>query len=245
MSDNSSNAFRTVMRGYDPAEVDRVIAELTAAARAADQRIDELGGQVRNLSAKVEEAESRPVVTSKPAPPAKPTFADFGERVGRIMALAEEEADEIRTAAVAETRRRMSELDSTSAATRAEADRYADEIRSSADQEAARIVEEAKRAADQLLDDADRHALARRREAEAVYEDQRAKAAKAAADFEQTLADRRDKAEKSFQDRTAVAESQLSEAQDRVAAAQRRGRPGCGRCSPQGRAAHCRVGTEG
>ena len=217
MSDNATNTFRTVMRGYEPSEVDRYIAQLTTAMESANHRVEELGAEVSRLSAEAEETRNRPVAVAKPAPPTKATFADLGERIGRILALAEEEADEIRTAAVAETRRRMAELDSTSAATKAEADRYAEEIRTNADQEAARIVEDAKRAADQLLDDADRQALARRREAEAVYEEQRAKAAKAAADFEQTLADRRDKAEKSFQERTAIAESQLAEVQERVA----------------------------
>jgi DivIVA domain-containing protein len=217
MSENSTSTFRTVMRGYEPAEVDRYIAQLTTAVQSANQRVEELGSQVEKLSTEADQARNRPVAIAKPAPPVKANFADFGERVGRILALAEEEADEIRTAAVAETRRRMAELDSTTVATRAEAERYAEEVRTGAEQEAARIVEDAKRAADQLLDDADRQALARRREAEAVYEEQRAKAAKAAADFEQTLADRRDKAEKSFQERTAIGERQLAEMQERIA----------------------------
>ena len=42
MIQNSNEAFRTVMRGYEPAEVDRRLAELTAAAEAAEQRAAEL-----------------------------------------------------------------------------------------------------------------------------------------------------------------------------------------------------------
>jgi DivIVA domain-containing protein len=217
MSDNSTSTFRTVMRGYEPAEVDRYIAQLTTAVQSANQRVEELGSQVEKLSSDAEQARNKPVAVAKPAPPIKASFAEFGERVGRILALAEEEADEIRTAAVAETRRRIAELDSTTAASRTESERYADEVRTGAEQEAARIVEDAKRAADQLLDDADRQALARRREAEAVYEEQRAKAAKAAADFEQTLADRRDKAEAAFEERAEISEKELQAARNRVA----------------------------
>ena len=38
-------------------------------------------------------------------PPAEPTFHDFGKRIGRILAMAEEEAEEMRSAAVAEVDR--------------------------------------------------------------------------------------------------------------------------------------------
>ena len=57
------------------------------------------------------------------------------------------------------------------------------------------MLEDARRSADERLDVAERDAAARLQEAEAVYETQRAKAAKAAADFETTLATRRQKAE--------------------------------------------------
>jgi chromosome segregation ATPase len=60
-------------------------------------------------------------------------------------------------------------------------------------------------------------AIARSGEAEALYEEQRARAAKAAADFEQTLADRRAKAEAEFQERAEVAEKELDAARNRVA----------------------------
>jgi F0F1-type ATP synthase membrane subunit b/b' len=67
-----------------------------------------------------------------------------------------------------------------------------------------------------MIDDAERRAMSRRGEAEAVFEEQRANAAKAAADFEKTLADRRDTAETIFQQRTDEAEQALDEARDRV-----------------------------
>jgi DNA anti-recombination protein RmuC len=67
-----------------------------------------------------------------------------------------------------------------------------------------------------MVDDAERAAMSRRGEAEAIYEEQRARAAKAAADFEKTLAERRDTAEQMFQERTEEAERALDEARDRV-----------------------------
>ena len=81
---------------------------------------------------------------------------------------------------------------------RAEADAYAAKRRSDADGEAESIIKQARRQADEMLDGADRDAAARRQEAEAVYETQRAKAAAAAADFETTLAQRRENAEEEF-----------------------------------------------
>ena len=80
-------------------------------------------------------------------------------------------------------------------------------------------MEEARRAADDRLDAAERDAAARLHEAEAFYENQRAKAAKASADFETTLARRRQAAEQEFNEqmdesrgRLADLEAQISQA---------------------------------
>lgn len=211
MTESSAPTFRTTMRGYDPAAVDQYIAQLTQALAAAQQQSAELGGRVNDLAAAVEQARMQ-----AETPPAAPTFADLGARVGQILTLAEEEANDIRSTAAAEIKNKLAELEAANAKTRGDADRYANEARVAADREAARILEDAKRSADQLLDDADRQATARREEAEAIHERQRALAAKAAADFEQTLAERRSKAEKDFQERTALAEQQLVTAQQQV-----------------------------
>jgi len=205
--------FRTTMRGYEPSAVEHRIAELNAALHAAHQHATQLTDQVRELTALAEDASLRAAQHT----PATVTFADFGERVGQILALAEEEAAQIRSSATEEIEARLAEIESSTIKRRADADRYASETRGAAEREAGRIVEEAKRSADQLLDDADRQATARGEEAEALYELQRERAAKAGADFEQTLASRRDKAEKVFQDRTALAEQQLATAEHQVA----------------------------
>jgi hypothetical protein len=67
-----------------------------------------------------------------------------------------------------------------------------------------------------MLDGADRDAAARRQEAEAVYETQRAKAAAAAADFETTLAQRRESAEAEFTQHLASSNEQLSAMEQQV-----------------------------
>jgi cell division septum initiation protein DivIVA len=219
----TSPGFKTVRHGYDPQEVDRHLAELSQAAVDANSRAESLHRQMAELTDEHEAATAQAARATEASQGAKthisaqPTFHDFGKRVGHILAMAEEEAEEMRTAAVAEVHRRLADADATAASTREDADRYAQETRSSADEHAARLVEDAKRNADQMADQAERMAIARNGEAEAHYEEQRARAAKAAADFEQTLAERRDKAEAMFQDRTESAEQELDAARNRVA----------------------------
>jgi cell division septum initiation protein DivIVA len=212
MTAQNSLPFKSVRHGYDPTEVERHIAELTKAATEAQQRADDLGQQVEHLSATADKSK-----LGKPMPPAEPTFHDFGKRIGRILAMAEEEAEEMRGAAVAEVDSRLAEADEAAERTRREADAYAAETRAAADEHATKLVEDARRAADQMADEAERMAIARSGEAEALYEEQRARAAKAAADFEQTLAARREKAEKEFQERADMAEKELDAARNRVA----------------------------
>jgi hypothetical protein len=72
-----------------------------------------------------------------------------------------------------------------------------------------------------MRDEAERDATARRSEAQALYEQERAKSAQAAAAFETTLAERRGKVEQEFAARTALAEQQLAAVTDRAAQVQR------------------------
>jgi chromosome segregation ATPase len=211
MTQQNALSFKSVRHGYDPTEVDRHVSELAKSASEAQQRADGLAEQLERLN----NAES--VASDKPMPPAEPTFHDFGKRIGRILAMAEEEAEEMRGAAVAEVDARLAEADEAAAKARREADEYARETRTAADDHAGKLIEDAKRAADQMADEAERMAIARSGEAEALYEEQRARAAKAAADFEQTLAERRETAEQQFQERAEMAEKELEAARNRVA----------------------------
>src|SRR5512141_2764602 len=182
--------FPTVFRGYDPVQVDQHVAALQQAAEAARQEAaassveltklrqshealsQELDGQRRSLGELEEQARK---VSS-------PTFADLGERIGSMLGLADEEAAAIRAAAAADVDQARRAADEDAALVRAEADRYAEEVRSRADVDASEAVSLAKNEADSIIDAAAREAAARREEAEAYYEKQRATAAASAAD---------------------------------------------------------------
>src|SRR5207342_2022644 len=99
------------MRGYDPAEVDRRIGELTSA-------LTELTHQRDGLSARVEELHH---ATSAPSEPA--SYEHLGSRVGQILGLAESEALELRTSAQEESDARLASAQHDATRTREEADR--------------------------------------------------------------------------------------------------------------------------
>ena len=224
MTDTS--AFRTVLRGYEPSQVDHAVAELATSVEAARQEAAARTVEVANLHA-ANTALERSVAThasriaeleAAQRSAANPTFADLGSRIGSMLTLADEEAAQIRSGAQAAADEHRAQSTKEANATRAAADRYAEDVRTKADAEATKIVEDARRKADAILDDADREASARRGEAEAVYENQRAKAAAAAADFETTLATRRDKAAAEFSAQMDQHQLSLTAVQDRAAA---------------------------
>ena len=201
---DSDSTFRVVLRGYEPAQVNRRLEELTAAvAQAAAQR-DALAARL--------EAVDRDRTDATPVEVAPPTFEHLGARVAQILALADEEATELRRTAEEAVAAERKRLEEETTRTRAEAERYAAETRSTAETEAARIVEDARREADGRRDESERHAAARIQDAEALYEEQRAKAVQSAADFEATLATRREAAEVEFRRQMDEVEQRLDEA---------------------------------
>src|SRR3954468_14344777 len=119
------------MRGYDPAEVDRRIEEL-------DQAVTALTHQRDGLSARVEELHHE---ASSPAKP--PSYDHLGARVGKILSLADTEAEELRARAKDEAEALKAAAIAESDRSRDEADRYATRVRSEADADAARILEDA------------------------------------------------------------------------------------------------------
>ncbi len=213
--------FRTVLRGYDTTEVDRAIGDLCKArdqaraeaadssltlgkAQAAVAQLEEQLAGYRTRLAKLESAREE-----------QPSFSDIGARIGRMLALAEDEASELRTRAKAEAERLTREASTESEQLKSNAERHSRDVISKADTEAARILEAAKRQADEIVDYADREAMARREEAEAVYEAHRARAAAAAAEFEQNLAERREKAAEELAAQTAANEAAISRLMER------------------------------
>lgn len=195
----SSDMFRTVMRGYDPAEVNQRVDELTASVAALTQQRDGLASRVEELA----------TATPSTEPPG---YEHLGARVGEILSLADSEASELRARAQQEADGHRATAHQETGQLREETDRYSATTRSEADAQAARIVEDAKKAADEHRDSAERDARVRLQQAEAVYEEQRARAAKSAADFETTLAGRRGAAEDEFTQKMSESQARLDEA---------------------------------
>jgi hypothetical protein len=187
------------MRGYDPADVDRVMAELQQRASDAEARLQQASSAAAEVS-----------------PAKEPTFEHLGERVAQILSLAETEAREMRDVAQAEAEETRKLADQAAVAVRDEADQYAESHRRDADTDGARILADARRAADEERDAAERDAASLRQEGEAAFEQQRANAAKAAADFETTLAERRERSAAEFREQQAATQSQLDAILQRV-----------------------------
>jgi cell division septum initiation protein DivIVA len=219
-------SFRSVLRGYDPAQVDQWRGEHAQALEQARQEAAERTVEVSGLKSALARAQEEHGQTRKALEAAQeqqrqasaPTFAGLGERIGNILTLADEEASEIRRNAQADAQTLAGTSRLAADQTRVDADRYAENLRTKAEAEATQLVEKARQQADALLDDADREAAARREEAEAYYEHQRARAAASAADFEATLGQRRDKAAAEFKAQMSGHEQALAQAQERAAA---------------------------
>ncbi|WP_300677963.1 hypothetical protein [Nocardioides sp.] len=197
--------FTFVRRGYDPDEVDQRLTEFARAIKELAAQRDQLAVQL-NSAPPVAPAPAAPI-SSEPA-----SFEHLGERVGSILALARDEADELKSRALAEVDQARAAHEAHVAATKADADAYAAGVRQDADTEALRSIADARRQADEILDAARRDADARMNEAQAVYEEQKATAAKAAADFEATLNERRQQHESDFAASVAEANARLDHA---------------------------------
>ncbi|HLU29099.1 MAG TPA: hypothetical protein VKZ65_11720, partial [Glycomyces sp.] len=103
-------SFDTEFKGYNRKRVDRYVAQVEAeiAALAAEReqayaQIQALAGQVEQLQLELTELRRRGPVVEKAA------FAHLGPMVGQILALAEEQAEAIKLAAVHEIDERRAE----------------------------------------------------------------------------------------------------------------------------------------
>jgi cell division septum initiation protein DivIVA len=192
--------FRVVMRGYDPGDVDRKVAELEAKIASTGQGLEALRDRVKKVGANAaSDSSSAPLVT----------FEHLGDRVGQILTLAEQEAKAIRDQAHAEAETHRKESEQAVQVIKDKADEYADQRRREADADAQRLLTDASRAAEGERDAAERDAAARRQEAEAIHELQRANAARAASEFEVKLAERRERTAAEFQEQQAATQAQL------------------------------------
>src|SRR5450759_32029 len=144
MTDSNAH-FRSVLRGYDPAQVDQHVHELAQAAAAARKEAAERTIEVRKLEAahgqlrnEVERHLQRArTLEEEQMKASAPSFATLGERIGSILTLVDQEATELRTRAQADAANHHALADESALATRQDADRYATEVRSAAQQELA------------------------------------------------------------------------------------------------------------
>jgi DivIVA domain-containing protein len=161
MAESSVN-FRTVIRGYDPVQVDHHMDELARATASAWQEAaertleikdlkaanDRLKGEVNGHSQRVRALESELEEAGEP------TYTGLGERIGAILTLVENETFELRTRALADAANSRALADEDSLAIRQDADAYARATRGAADDEVAGALDDARQQAEGILDEA-------------------------------------------------------------------------------------------
>lgn len=182
MSDYSVS-FRSVKRGYDPAQVDQHMNGLAQAAASAWQQATEHTRQIKDLSTANGQlrneaqghAERVRVLEEAQLEATAPTYTGLGERIGTVLTLVDIEVNELRTRAQAGAANSLALAEETAMATSQDADKYAREAHSAAQDGAARILEEARQQADSLLEEAQQHADSlrddARQEAESLRDD--------------------------------------------------------------------------
>ena len=155
----SGATFRTVRKGYDPAEVDALLNDAAAALEQAQQQATAMEARARAAVARLQEQQAAPAAEAAPAPvaaapepePARPAVqlgADEAETISRTLLLAQRTADS--TIADAE-----SEAERIRTAARTEADTTLDSTREMSSQ----LIEEA-RAEARKVSEAERVAAA-------------------------------------------------------------------------------------
>ena len=181
MSDDPQ--FRTVLRGFDPDQVKSALDDLqaslvTARRIAADRTIEltRMQDKYAQLERDLDEAVHR-IADLESRSGQSNASVDVGARIGSILALANEEAEELRAGGRQQAKRELEEASAAIAASRSELERYAEGVRDNANSQAGQIIDDARRTADEILGQARHEAEQRRAEAEAIVESHRAQAA--------------------------------------------------------------------
>jgi len=103
----SSVKFRSVVRGYDPVQVDQHMNELARAAASIWQeagerthQINELKDENSQLRSQAESHSQRALDLEEAMREAEaPSYAGLGDRIGAVLTLVQNEAHELRTRA--------------------------------------------------------------------------------------------------------------------------------------------------
>ena len=147
-----SPQFRVVLRGYEPAQVDKRLHELAQQAEEARASAAQLADRVRQLEQDKQAggSEQQPVLA---------TFDHLGQRVAEMLRLAEEEAHDLLDRGRAALEQERSTVADEVSRQRSDADRHAEERRTDADSEAVRVLEDARKTADDRIDAAELEGL--------------------------------------------------------------------------------------
>jgi len=199
--------FHLIRRGYDPAEVEQKMAELTSTANKARVESDRLREQLNLHQGRIVELETAATQHTDP------TLTDIGDRSQRIFAMLDEEVSQIRANAIEQTDKMIQSAQREATDTCQQADTYAATVRAQAEQDATQRLTDASATAEEVIASADEAAAAKANEAQAAYDQQRVRIATMAADFEQWLADRRDQSETEFTARVKEQEAAISAAE--------------------------------
>jgi cell division septum initiation protein DivIVA len=218
MSDSSVN-FRSVLRGYDPAQVDHHMSQLAQSAasvwqESADRsrRIDELKAANDQLQREVERHAQRAQALEEAQLEAEaPSYTGLGERISSVLTLVDNEALELRIRAEADAANSRVLAEESALAIRADAEEYARGTRGAADDEIAQILENAREQADSLVEDA-------RQQADNVLADARQQADSLLEEADRQAMARQD-ADRQAMARREEAEGAYEQARARAAAA--------------------------
>ena len=212
-------SFRSVLRGYDQAQVDQHVNELAQAAASSWQEATEHTRQINDLTianaqlkSEVEGLSERArVLEEAQVEAAAPTYTGLGERIGTVLTLVDHEVNELRIRAQAGAANSRALAEEDALAIRLDAHKYARQTRSATEDEAAQILDEARQQADNLLEDA-------RQQAESVRDDARQDAENLRDETDRQTRARED-ADRQATARREEAEAQYEQARAKAAAA--------------------------
>lgn len=185
MSDGwTPREFEVVRRGYAPAQVDDTFAELVQDLLSLRAERDNLLEASAGLNARVEQLSAD-----------APTYRGLGDRVERILQLAEEEAAELRRSTAADVESQREQAQQAVLALQTDADAYAEGVRKTADADAQGSLEQARRETAAVREQAEKDQAQRREAAEARVLEAERRASVLRDDCDALLADSQRRAE--------------------------------------------------
>ena len=190
---DSTVQFSIALRGYDRAEVDQHVNQLAKDSGAIWQEAAERALQVsqleeanRHLTCEVERiTRSARALEEAQMQAEAPTYEGLGARIISILALADQEARELRARAQADAANDRALAEESALATRQDADDYAMKTQSANDDQSARTLSEAQQQAESLLANA-------RQRADSLVNDARTRADSLADDVDRQARARQD-----------------------------------------------------